>query len=145
MNLCVSFTFWQAMDGVRRSQSSTVLSEAEEVTAFLLELAHFSKQWRFSLPDVLGLLQVKSVSECNEHLKCTAQFCSRSSLGAVITCIRAVTIKNYGLLWIYKIGAIDLIYIWRLGDAWLPYICLLFSGFSNVCHSTCGSETWLYY
>ena len=41
------------MDSVRRSQSSDVLTEAEEVSAFLLELAHFFHEWRFTLPDVL--------------------------------------------------------------------------------------------
>lgn len=46
------------MDNVRRSQSSDVLSEAEEVSAFLLELAHFFHEWRFTLPDVLILLLV---------------------------------------------------------------------------------------
>ena len=46
------------MDSVRRSQSSDVLTEAEEVSGFLLELAHFFREWRFTLPDVLILLQV---------------------------------------------------------------------------------------
>ena len=50
------------MDGVRRSQSSDVLTEAEEVSAFLLELAHFFPEWRFTLPDVLILLQVTAIS-----------------------------------------------------------------------------------
>lgn len=49
--------FSQALDSVQRSQSSYVLTEAEEVTAFLLELAHFFHEWRFTLPDVLILLQ----------------------------------------------------------------------------------------
>jgi len=49
----------EAMDGVRRSQSPDVLSEAEEVSAFLLELAHFYHEWRFTLPDVLILLQTR--------------------------------------------------------------------------------------
>ncbi|KAJ7394471.1 hypothetical protein OS493_000282 [Desmophyllum pertusum] len=49
----------EAMDGVRRSQSSDVLTEAEEVSAFLLELAHFFHEWRFTLPDVLILLQAR--------------------------------------------------------------------------------------
>lgn len=53
--------FFQAMDSVRRSQSSDVLTEAEEVSAFLLELAHFFHEWRFTLPDVLILLQVTVV------------------------------------------------------------------------------------
>ncbi|RMX38057.1 hypothetical protein pdam_00003086 [Pocillopora damicornis] len=47
-----------ALNSVSRSQSSDVLAEAEEVTAFLLELAHFFHEWRFTLPDVLILLQV---------------------------------------------------------------------------------------
>lgn len=47
----------EALDSVQRSQSSYVLTEAEEVTAFLLELAHFFHEWRFTLPDVLILLQ----------------------------------------------------------------------------------------
>ena len=54
---CVSL---QAVDGVRRSQSSDVLTEAEEVSAFLLELGHFFHEWRFTLPDVLILLQVNA-------------------------------------------------------------------------------------
>ncbi|XP_078374534.1 nucleoporin NUP188-like isoform X2 [Oculina patagonica] len=49
----------EAMDSVRRSQSSDVLTEAEEVSAFLLELAHFFHEWRFTLPDVLILLQAR--------------------------------------------------------------------------------------
>ncbi|CAH3134960.1 unnamed protein product [Pocillopora meandrina] len=47
----------EALNSVSRSQSSDVLAEAEEVTAFLLELAHFFHEWRFTLPDVLILLQ----------------------------------------------------------------------------------------
>ncbi|XP_022809524.1 nucleoporin NUP188 homolog isoform X2 [Stylophora pistillata] len=47
----------EALDSVQRSQSSDNLTEAEEVTAFLLELAHFFHEWRFTLPDVLILLQ----------------------------------------------------------------------------------------
>ena len=54
--------FFQAMDSVRRSQSSDVLTEAEEVSAFLLELAHFFHEWRFTLPDVLILLLVTLIS-----------------------------------------------------------------------------------
>ena len=54
--------FFQGMDGVRRSQSSDVLTEAEEVSAFLLELAHFFQEWRFTLPDVLILLLVTLIS-----------------------------------------------------------------------------------
>ena len=50
--------FHQAMNAVRRSQSSEVLTEAEEVSAFLLELGHFFNDWRFALPDVLNMLQV---------------------------------------------------------------------------------------
>lgn len=49
----------EAMDSVRRSQSSDVLTEAEEVSGFLLELAHFFREWRFTLPDVLILLQTR--------------------------------------------------------------------------------------
>ena len=52
---------FQAMNGVRRSQSSDVLTEAEEVSGFLLELGHFFHEWRFALPDVLNLLQVNSI------------------------------------------------------------------------------------
>ncbi|XP_068699835.1 nucleoporin NUP188-like isoform X3 [Montipora foliosa] len=49
----------EAMNGVRRSQSSDVLTEAEEVSGFLLELGHFFHEWRFALPDVLNLLQTR--------------------------------------------------------------------------------------
>jgi hypothetical protein len=48
----------RAMDMIRVSQSTRALQEAEEVTVFLFELGHFSKEWRFNLPDVLELLQV---------------------------------------------------------------------------------------
>ena len=59
LSICiVCACFFQAMDNVRRSQSSDVLSEAEEVSAFLFELAHFFHEWRFTLPDVLILLLV---------------------------------------------------------------------------------------
>lgn len=51
--------FAEAMDSVRRSQSSDVLTEAEEVSGFLFELAHFFHEWRFTLPDVLILLQTR--------------------------------------------------------------------------------------
>lgn len=51
--------FHQAMNAVRRSQSSEVLTEAEEVSAFLLELGHFFNDWRFALPDVLNILQTR--------------------------------------------------------------------------------------
>lgn len=54
----------QAMDSVRRSQTTSVLAEAEEVTAFLFELAHFSSEWRFSLPDVLSLSKLRAGSLC---------------------------------------------------------------------------------
>ncbi|XP_067051394.1 nucleoporin NUP188-like isoform X1 [Acropora muricata] len=49
----------EAMNAVRRSQSSEVLTEAEEVSAFLLELGHFFNDWRFALPDVLNILQTR--------------------------------------------------------------------------------------
>ena len=58
------------MDSVRRSQSSDVLTEAEEVSGFLFELAHFFHEWRFTLPDVLILLQVNVVLfslQCHYH------------------------------------------------------------------------------
>ena len=54
------FIYFQAMDGVRGCQSSDVLTEAEEVSAFLLELGHYFHEWRFALPDVLILLQVNA-------------------------------------------------------------------------------------
>lgn len=54
----------EAMDSVRRSQSSDVLTEAEEVSAFLLELAHFFHEWRFTLPDVLTLLLARIGALC---------------------------------------------------------------------------------
>ncbi|KAK3743945.1 hypothetical protein QZH41_020284 [Actinostola sp. cb2023] len=49
----------RSMDMVRSSQSPNALQEAEGVTAFLFELGHFSKEWRFNLLDVLELLQVR--------------------------------------------------------------------------------------
>ncbi|EDO41831.1 predicted protein [Nematostella vectensis] len=54
----------QAMDRVRTSQSAPALAEAEEVTELLLELAHFPKQWSFTLPDVLGVLQYRAGVLC---------------------------------------------------------------------------------
>lgn len=88
--------FFQAMDNVRRSQSSDVLTEAEEVSAFLLELAHFFQEWRFTLPDVLILLLVTLISfvffryawssEISK-LKCVVY--GGACLGSTLPCIKS--------------------------------------------------------
>ncbi|XP_015771074.1 PREDICTED: nucleoporin NUP188 homolog [Acropora digitifera] len=68
----------EAMNAVRRSQSSEVLTEAEEVSAFLLELGHFFNDWRFALPDVLNILKVNETSILSKGSGCSAALSSNA-------------------------------------------------------------------
>lgn len=82
------------MDSVRRSQSSDVLTEAEEVSGFLLELAHFFREWRFTLPDVLTLLQVFHSSYENKLLNSKRQKAPRLRLEAPVGFYLGLTLKH---------------------------------------------------
>ena len=69
---------------------------------------------------------------------------SRSSASSIYTCY----IKR--MTWcVYEKDHMSALRMNRSTHAWLPYICLLLSGFSNVYHSLCelaySSKTWLYY